>query len=506
MSGSAWRISSSRFLLAQYAASVRRRVRRSKKYSPRIANPMMTKTMRALGSDGMISSDDWARTGAHPAGAQARAFPETPRLREECTHLPYKPMAKRIILVRHAQTTANLEHRWQGATDTSFTALGREQMQRLKGRLDAAEPRVAVASDLSRAVGTAQAAGLTPELDARWREPNVGAWEGLTFREIEARHPGRLTALLDGEDIALGGGERLSDVALRVSEAFHDLADRLDDGESAVVVSHGLALLALVAAVVGTRRPAPVQLMMNTGVTTFSINELGPQLAGYNDTSHLADDGPQRAEDTHVVLIRHGETPANVEERWQGHADWPLTDNGQAQARDLATTLPPLTALYSSPLQRAHHTALAVGRAQGTSVAVVDALKEIGFGAWENLTRAEIEATDPGAIEELRKGVDIVRGGNGETFTGVRDRMTEALGAIVKAHPGETVGVVTHGGASRAYLTGVLGIAFEDRNRLRSLGNTAYGRITYGPRGPRMAAWNAAPHLEAFARPETASP
>jgi len=468
---------------------------------------MITKTMRAPGSDGTISSDDCAITGAQPAGAQASAGVDTWRRREDCTDLAYKAMAKRIILVRHAQTTANLEHRWQGATDTSFTDLGHEQMRRLRERLADLEPCIVVASDLSRAAGTASAIGFTPELDSRWREPNVGAWEGLTFHEIEDRHPGQLGALLDGEDIALGGGERLSDVAIRVSEAFEDVAGRLEEGESAVVVSHGLALLALVAAVVGTKRPAPIQLMMNTGVTTLSITDHGPQLAGYNDTSHLSDDGPRRSEDTHVVLIRHGETPANIEQRWQGHADWPLTDNGEAQARNLATTLPPLTAIYSSPLQRAHDTALAVGRAQGTSVSVVDALKEIGFGAWENMTRAEIEASDPGAIEQLRGGVDIVRGGNGETFTGVRDRMTDALRAIVAAHPGETVGVVSHGGASRAYLTGVLGVAFEDRNRLRSLGNTAYGRIAYGPRGPRMAAWNAAPHLEAFvARPDATTP
>lgn len=407
-------------------------------------------------------------------------------------------MAKRIILVRHAQTTANLEHRWQGATDTSFTDQGHDQLRRLGRRLAPLEPRAVVSSDLGRAQASAVAVGFAPTVDPRWREPNVGAWEGLTFAEIEAAFPGRLASLLDGEDVPLGGGERLSDVGERIAEAFFELCEQLGDGETAVAVSHGLALLALLATLLGTRRPIPVQLMSNTGVTTVSINSHGPQLISYNDTSHLTDDRPGRTGETHVVLIRHGETPANLEQRWQGHADWELTDHGRSQARHLADTLPALAAIYSSPLRRAHDTALAVGSAQGTEVSVLDELKEIGFGEWENLTRAEIEALDPIAMEQLRGGVDIIRGGSGETFTGVRDRMTAALQSIVDEHRGETIGVVSHGGASRAYLTGVLGLGFPERNRLRSLGNTAFGRIAYGERGPRLVAWNAAPHLEAL--------
>lgn len=447
----------------------------------------------------MMPSEDWAITGNAVSGMcrQESTCVEIGGSLSQWfgTLLPYKSMAKRIVLIRHAETTANEEGRWQGATDTTFSDRGRDQLARLRATTAELAPAIVMSSDLPRAEGSARALGFEPDVDARWREPNVGEWEGLTFAEISERYPGALEALLAGEDVPLGGGERLSSVADRVADGFAELSERLDDGETAVVVSHGLALLTLMAHVVGTRRPAPIQLMTNTGLTTFSVNEHGPQLTTYNDTSHLAAEPPRRPGETHVVLIRHGETPANIEQRWQGHEDWPLTELGHDQARQLAATLPPLAAIYSSPLSRAHDTASAVATAQATGVVVVAELKEIGFGTWENKTRAEIEEEDPGAFEQLRNGVDIVRGRTGETFTAVRERMTRAIDEIVGAHAGETVAIVSHGGASRAYLTGVLGLEFPDRNRLRSLGNTAFGRVVYGTRGPRLAAWNAAPHL-----------
>lgn len=405
-------------------------------------------------------------------------------------------MPARITLVRHAETAANAAGRWQGATDTQFSDRGRDQLQRLAARLEGSPPDLVVTSDLGRAASTAAALGHPFTPDPRWREPNVGEWEGLTFDEIRRRNPEQLAALMDGRDVALGGGERLSDVAARLDAAFGAVVAQVGHEGSALVVSHGLALLTLVAAVLGTPRPAPLRLMANTGVTSFSVNSIGPQLVRYNDTSHLTEHPSAREGETTVVLVRHGETAANVEQRWQGHTDWPLTADGEEQAGRVGLELPELDAVYSSPLLRARQTALAIADHHDLPIREDDRLKEIGFGAWENLTRAEIEAADGAGFARLLAGEDVVRGVTGETFTGVRRRMTEAIESIVARHRGGTVAVVTHGGASRAYLTGVLGIPFGNRNRLRSLDNTAFGRIVYGSRGPALVSWNAQPHLD----------
>ena len=65
---------------------------------------------------------------------------------------------------------------------------------------------------------------------------------------------------------------------------------------------------------------------------------------------------------TTIVLVRHGETDWNRDNRFQGHADPPLNDNGRAQARSLASELSARTyeAAYTSPLRRAYETAAIV--------------------------------------------------------------------------------------------------------------------------------------------------
>ncbi len=405
-------------------------------------------------------------------------------------------MPAHITFVRHAQTEANVAHQWQGATDTPFSAAGLEQIARLQSRFADVGSTTIVSSDLPRAYRTARAIASDTETDVRWREPNVGEWEGRTFDEIKERWPEQLRALLLGEDVALGGGERLSDVAERLDDAFADLCARLGDDGSAIVVSHGLALLTLTSRLLGTRRPAPLQLMGNTAVTTFVVNSVGPQLLTYNDSCHLDSANPGRRVESHVVLIRHGETDANVQGRWQGHGDWPLNDKGRAQAQKLAPAVPPVDVFYTSPLERAKATAEVVAGYQGRPLVVEPRVKEIGFGAWENCTRAEIEASDPEAIARLVGGEDIVRGGTGETFASVQERMTQAVDAIAAAHRGGTAAIVSHGGATRAYLTKLLGIEFPERNRIHTMRNTAFAQIAFGPRGPALAEWNSGPHLD----------
>ena len=278
--------------------------------------------------------------------------------------MTYRAAPARIVVVRHGETGANRAGLWQGATDTELTDDGRDQVRRLGEVIAADPPDLVVSSDLGRAVSTAEALGLPFETDPRWREADLGVWEGRPFDEIMRSHADDLAALARGDDIALGGGERISGVAERTTDAFEQLAGRVGPGGTAVVVSHGVAIVTLVASVVGIARPAPLRLMANTGIGAFSVGARGVQLLSYNDTAHLDDDPPRRPGDTDLVLIRHGETSANVEQRWQGHGDWPLNEVGLAQAADAAVGVPRLDALYTSPLLRALHTAEAIAEAQ----------------------------------------------------------------------------------------------------------------------------------------------
>ena len=106
-----------------------------------------------------------------------------------------------VYIVRHGQTQWNAEHRLQGQADTDINALGREQATRNGLRLaefikDPADFDF-VASPMRRTCETMElmraAMGLDPlayRTDARLVELSFGDWQGFTFRELEARHPG----------------------------------------------------------------------------------------------------------------------------------------------------------------------------------------------------------------------------------------------------------------------------------------------------------------------------
>ncbi len=108
--------------------------------------------------------------------------------------------------------------------------------------------------------------------------------------------------------------------------------------------------------------------------------------------------------DQTIYLVRHGETEWNRAGRVQGHLDSPLTSVGREQARRAGLTLaallegePPLP-LLASPLGRARASALLVLEALGPTVVAWrtdDLLKEVSWGRWEGLTRAEIADLEP---------------------------------------------------------------------------------------------------------------
>jgi broad specificity phosphatase PhoE len=159
-----------------------------------------------------------------------------------------------VYLVRHGETTWNVERRFQGQLDVELSRTGLRQAEAV-ARWLAARPvkfTALYSSDLKRASRTAliigAKLGLVPTLDPALREINVGEWQGLIAAEIEARFPGQLEEWHENIDsFTLPGGESIPDVQERIYSAYQDMVER-HPGEAIIIVSHGAALAALMAA------------------------------------------------------------------------------------------------------------------------------------------------------------------------------------------------------------------------------------------------------------------
>ena len=182
------------------------------------------------------------------------------------------------------------------------------------------------------------------------------------------------------------------------------------------------------------------------------------------------------------LLIRHGETTWNQENRWQGQADVPLSDAGRAQSRLLAQRLladrRQLHAIYASDLSRAFETAEILSETLRIPPNPDSGWREMNIGAWSGLTTAEVIERHAGEWERLRAGEDLPRGG-GETFAQFQARLLQSAQRLVERHDGEQVVIVTHGGAVRAFLLHCRKLPTSKFREIDKIGNTGLSEVTF---------------------------
>ena len=146
-----------------------------------------------------------------------------------------------------------------------------------------------------------------------------------------------------------------------------------------------------------------------------------------------------------LVLIRHGQSTWNAEQRWQGQADPPLSELGERQARAAGAAVVHLrcSGIVSSDLVRARRTAELLAPAD-LEVTLEPALRERHAGEWTGLTRAEIDERYPGDVEAQRSPPGF------EGDEPLLARVWPALEAVMDTIPaGGAALVITHGGVIR---------------------------------------------------------
>jgi probable phosphoglycerate mutase len=203
---------------------------------------------------------------------------------------------------------------------------------------------------------------------------------------------------------------------------------------------------------------------------------------------------------TRFIVVRHGETQWNVEQRIQGNGDSPLTARGLAQAEAIAERLAtePFDALVASDLGRAMQTAERIARRTGHRVIRDPRLRERHFGEGEGLTYAEIDRLHPGAFSRTREMDPDYRVPGGETRREFHARILHAFESLADEHDGQRIAVVAHGGVLAAIYRVIHGIAVAEPHTI-PIANAAYNAVSFTADRWSLEAWDDVAHLPAAA-------
>ncbi len=446
-------------------------------------------------------------------------------------------MPTRVILVRHGESSYNVERRVQGYLDEStLTETGKTMAQQVGIALRGLPIDIAYTSPLQRAKDTADIilAQLSDspllKVTESLKEINLALWEGLLFSDIEEKHPEQYRQWREAPDQLC---MQVTDAEGRVQDYYpvQSLYERAQqvwreilpnhEGQTLLIVGHSGINRALINTAIGlTAEQYQVINQANCAISVlnFAAGFGSPvQIESLNQTAHLGQPlpNPRKGEQgVRLLLVRHGETQWNREKRFQGQIDVPLNETGRLQGEQVAQFLKsiPLRYAVSSPLLRPKQTAEMILHYHPTVNLELEAdLKEISHGLWEGKLEAEIAADFPGMLEQWQTAPETVQMPEGENLQDVWKRAIAAWNRIVQTamerpERGITL-VVAHDAINKAILCHVVGLGPESFWRFKQ-GNGAVSVIDY-PMGvagkPILQASNITAHLAGGVLDQTAA-
>ena len=150
---------------------------------------------------------------------------------------------------------------------------------------------------------------------------------------------------------------------------------------------------------------------------------------------------------TTLIFLRHGQSLANLEKRFAGQYDTPLTPIGIEQAERAGKYIAEnyrIDAIVSSDLKRAYDTALPAARRLGLPIRKMTGLREIKVGKWENLPYDEVERKYPDDFYRWRTDAGNAGCTGGETVRELSARILPVVFDLAREYEGKTLLVATH--------------------------------------------------------------
>ena len=159
-----------------------------------------------------------------------------------------------------------------------------------------------------------------------------------------------------------------------------------------------------------------------------------------------------------VIFLRHGQAKNNTERILAGRTEGiPLTERGIQQAEHTAQLLEHMniSAIYSSPIQRAKHTAEIVGNHNSIDVQIDDRLIELDMGKFTGMPYDEIFNSHGNVFMKFYNGELEIAHNGVETFSEVKRRVNSIVEHVLEKHPNENVVLVTHMDPIKAMLSSI---------------------------------------------------
>ena len=201
---------------------------------------------------------------------------------------------------------------------------------------------------------------------------------------------------------------------------------------------------------------------------------------------------------THLYLVRHGQTEANVRHQLAGHTDVPLDPLGQSQARQVGERLrsEALQAIVTSPLQRALHTAEAIGVHHNLVPHEDHRLKEMHFGVAEGLTLSEAGVLHPEILTLLNDPMiaDFAWPG-GDQWSDFHARVFAAFADIAQRYRNQSLALVSHGGVISSIVAQLDGSSPNDYDTYQ-IANCSITHIEVTQHGAHLHLVNDIAHLD----------
>lgn len=160
-----------------------------------------------------------------------------------------------------------------------------------------------------------------------------------------------------------------------------------------------------------------------------------------------------------IIFLRHAQAKNNVERILAGRTKGiPLTQTGIQQAEKISTFLQPLkiSTIYSSPIERALHTAEIVANKLDLGCKIDDRLTEIEMGSFSGMQYEEMFAKYGNVFLKFYQDSPLIQKNGVETFSSVKKRVLDMVNDCSKKHEGQNILLVTHMDPIKAMISTVL--------------------------------------------------